>query len=144
MFSSRASFFLVSFCRKRAGNLLPKKSKSFYICSLSARTIVYKGQLSALQVGPYYPDLSHPKFSSHMALVHSRFSTNTFPSWSRAQPLRLLGHNGEVNTLRGMPAPLFLPLLRTRVPMFALSAFLHVGPPQFQVHGCAVHLEVYI
>jgi glutamate synthase (NADPH/NADH) len=54
-----------------------------------------------VQVGDYYPDLRDARFASHMALVHSRFSTNTFPSWSRAQPLRFLGHNGEVNTLRG-------------------------------------------
>eukprot|EP01134_Creolimax_fragrantissima_P007685 CFRG7685T1 len=87
--------------RKRLEKSLPKAEKSFYICSLSTGTIVYKGQLSAYQVGPYYIELSDPNFKSHMALIHSRFSTNTFPSWSRAQPFRLLGHNGEINTLRG-------------------------------------------
>ena len=72
-----------------------------YICSLSSRTIVYKGQLTPGQVAAYYPDLQSPAFSSYMALVHSRFSTNTFPAWHRAQPMRTLGHNGEINTLRG-------------------------------------------
>lgn len=60
-------------------------------------------RLFFVQVGDYYSDLKDPRIATHMALVHSRFSTNTFPSWSRAQPLRFLGHNGEVNTLRGMP-----------------------------------------
>ena len=73
----------------------------FYICSLSNRTIVYKGQLTPAQVYNYYYDLTNAYFESHLALVHSRFSTNTFPSWDRAQPLRLLAHNGEINTLRG-------------------------------------------
>ncbi|KFM26658.1 Glutamate synthase [NADH], amyloplastic [Auxenochlorella protothecoides] len=72
-----------------------------YICSLSSRTIVYKGQLTPAQVPGYYRDLQDPRFTSYMALVHSRFSTNTFPSWHRAQPMRMLGHNGEINTLRG-------------------------------------------
>lgn len=72
-----------------------------YICSLSSRTIVYKGQLTPAQVEEYYPDLANPLFTSYMALVHSRFSTNTFPAWHRAQPMRMLGHNGEINTLRG-------------------------------------------
>ncbi|CAI8496289.1 unnamed protein product [Hanseniaspora opuntiae] len=73
----------------------------FYVCSLSNRTIVYKGQLTPAQVYNYYYDLTNAYFESHLALVHSRFSTNTFPSWDRAQPLRLLAHNGEINTLRG-------------------------------------------
>ena len=72
-----------------------------YVCSLSSRTIVYKGQLTPDQVGEYFPDLSNDRFTSYMALVHSRFSTNTFPAWHRAQPMRMLGHNGEINTLRG-------------------------------------------
>jgi glutamate synthase (NADPH/NADH) len=72
-----------------------------YICSLSSRTVVYKGQLTPAQVETYFPDLASPSFTSYMALVHSRFSTNTFPAWHRAQPMRLLGHNGEINTLRG-------------------------------------------
>ncbi|CCH58698.1 hypothetical protein TBLA_0A09100 [Henningerozyma blattae CBS 6284] len=73
----------------------------FYACSLSNKTIVYKGQLTPNQVYDYFPDLTNAHFESHMALVHSRFSTNTFPSWDRAQPLRWLAHNGEINTLRG-------------------------------------------
>ena len=72
-----------------------------YICSLSSRTIVYKGQLTPSQVASYYPDLSSDRFETYVALVHSRFSTNTFPAWHRAQPMRMLGHNGEINTLRG-------------------------------------------
>lgn len=72
-----------------------------YFCSLSTRTIVYKGQLTPAQVPQYFLDLQAEDFSAFMALVHSRFSTNTFPNWSRAQPMRMLGHNGEINTLRG-------------------------------------------
>ena len=73
----------------------------FYVCSLNNATIVYKGQLTPEQVWGYFKDLQSPDFTSHLALVHSRFSTNTFPSWSRAQPFRALCHNGEINTLRG-------------------------------------------
>ncbi|XP_040868911.1 glutamate synthase [NADH], amyloplastic isoform X2 [Glycine max] len=74
----------------------------FYICSLSSRTVVYKGQLTPAQLRDYYfADLGNERFTSYMALIHSRFSTNTFPSWDRAQPMRVLGHNGEINTLRG-------------------------------------------
>ncbi|RZC18050.1 glutamate synthase [NADH], amyloplastic-like isoform X1 [Glycine soja] len=74
----------------------------FYICSLSSRTVVYKGQLTPAQLKDYYfADLGNERFTSYMALIHSRFSTNTFPSWDRAQPMRVLGHNGEINTLRG-------------------------------------------
>ena len=72
-----------------------------YICSLSSKTIVYKGMLHAYQVKLFYPDLSDSRFKSKIALTHSRFSTNTFPSWNRAQPFRFLAHNGEINTLRG-------------------------------------------
>ncbi|XP_004363740.2 glutamate synthase Glt1 [Capsaspora owczarzaki ATCC 30864] len=77
-------------------------SAPLYFCSLNTRTIVYKGQLTPEQLFPYFPeDLSDPLFSSHVVIVHSRFSTNTFPSWERAQPLRYIGHNGEINTLKG-------------------------------------------
>ena len=75
--------------------------KDFYICSLSNKNIVYKGMLSSMQVRQYYPDLTNPYLTSGLALVHSRFSTNTFPTWSLAQPFRLLAHNGEINTIRG-------------------------------------------
>ncbi|MBT6411795.1 MAG: glutamate synthase subunit alpha, partial [Betaproteobacteria bacterium] len=73
----------------------------FYLTSMSARTIVYKGMLLASQVGDYYSDLSDKAFASSLALVHQRFSTNTFPSWELAHPFRMIGHNGEFNTLRG-------------------------------------------
>src|SRR5438128_2207611 len=73
----------------------------FYVASLSSRTIVYKGMLIAGQLTGFYPDLLHPSIESALALVHSRFSTNTFPNWARAHPYRYLCHNGEINTLRG-------------------------------------------
>ena len=73
----------------------------FYVCSLSSKNIVYKGMLSSMQVRQYFPDLTNNYFTSGLALVHSRFSTNTFPTWSLAQPFRLLAHNGEINTIRG-------------------------------------------
>ena len=76
-------------------------NKDFYICSLSNTSIVYKGMLSSVQLRQYYPDLTNQYFTSGLALVHSRFSTNTFPTWSLAQPFRLLAHNGEINTIRG-------------------------------------------
>ncbi len=73
----------------------------FYVCSLSSKNIIYKGMLSSMQVRQYFPDLTNNYFTSGLALVHSRFSTNTFPTWSLAQPFRLLAHNGEINTIRG-------------------------------------------
>lgn len=75
--------------------------KDFYIVSLSSRSIIYKGMLSSTQVRTYFSDLTQPYFTSGLAIVHSRFSTNTFPTWSLAQPFRLLAHNGEINTIRG-------------------------------------------
>src|SRR6266481_348758 len=87
----------MAFClRKRA-----EHETGVYFASLSARTIVYKGMLSPPQLGPFYPDLSDPAYKSALALVHSRFSTNTFPSWPLAHPYRYVAHNGEINTLRG-------------------------------------------
>jgi glutamate synthase (NADPH) large chain len=82
--------------RKRADHEL-----GLYLASLSSRTIVYKGMLTALQLEPFFPDLSDPLFRSAIALVHARFSTNTFPSWPLAHPYRLIAHNGEINTIRG-------------------------------------------
>ena len=73
----------------------------FYVPSLSTRTLVYKGMLLANQVGPFYPDLNDERIVSALALVHQRFSTNTFPTWDRAHPFRMIAHNGEINTLRG-------------------------------------------
>ncbi|GHT75726.1 glutamate synthase [Bacteroidia bacterium] len=75
--------------------------RNFYIVSLSTKRIIYKGMLTSTQLRDYFPDLTNPYFTSGLALVHSRFSTNTFPSWDLAQPFRLLGHNGEINTIRG-------------------------------------------
>jgi glutamate synthase (NADPH) large chain len=72
-----------------------------YLASLSSATIVYKGMLTALQLTPFYPDLSDPAYASALALVHSRFSTNTMPSWPLCHPYRLIAHNGEINTVRG-------------------------------------------
>ncbi|MDR2129699.1 MAG: glutamate synthase large subunit [Odoribacteraceae bacterium] len=75
--------------------------KRCYIASLSTRNLVYKGMLTSSQLRHYFPDLTNPYFTSAIAFVHSRFSTNTFPTWDLAQPFRLLGHNGEINTIRG-------------------------------------------
>ncbi|KAF2274293.1 glutamate synthase [Westerdykella ornata] len=86
--------------RKRSTHVLGLHNW-FYICSLSNKNIVYKGQLAPVQVYEYYYDLVSVDYEGHFALVHSRFSTNTFPSWDRAQPLRWAAHNGEINTLRG-------------------------------------------
>ena len=76
-------------------------NEDFYICSLSSKNIIYKGMLTSGQLRRYFPDLSSPYFTSGLAIVHSRFSTNTFPKWKLAQPFRLLAHNGEINTIRG-------------------------------------------
>ncbi|KAG0086967.1 glutamate synthase [NADH] [Podila epicladia] len=88
------------FLRKQATHALTLKNW-FYICSLSNQNLVYKGQLSPSQVYNFYYDLLNYEYQTHFALVHSRFSTNTFPSWDRAQPMRWAAHNGEINTLRG-------------------------------------------
>ena len=91
--------------RKSAGHAIQAlrlaHGKEFYVPSMSARTLVYKGMLLAYQVGEYYLDLKDPRLESALAMVHQRFSTNTFPSWDLAHPFRLICHNGEINTLRG-------------------------------------------
>jgi glutamate synthase (NADPH/NADH) large chain len=91
--------------RKSAGHAIQalklRHGKEFYVPSMSARTIVYKGMLLAHQVGEYYLDLKDPRVESALAMVHQRFSTNTFPSWDLAHPFRMICHNGEINTLRG-------------------------------------------
>jgi len=92
--------------RKRASHELRadrrlKQAVMFYVCSLSTKVIIYKGMLMADQLLLFYPDLADDSFRTHLAMVHSRFSTNTFPSWDRAQPLRFMSHNGEINTLQG-------------------------------------------
>ena len=91
--------------RKRVENRIRRSDiptrNDFYVCSLSTKSIVYKGMLSSMQLRKYYPDLTNNYFTSGLALVHSRFSTNTFPTWGLAQPFRVLAHNGEINTIRG-------------------------------------------
>ncbi len=107
--------------RKRAENSIPlegEEGAAFYIASLSSRTVVYKGMLMATQLVRYYPDLSDPSMQTAIALVHSRFSTNTFPSWERAHPNRYLVHNGEINTLRGN-----VNWMRARQALFASPLF---------------------
>ena len=87
----------LAFClRKRA-----EREVGVYFPSLSARTLVYKGMLTTGQLEPFFPDLSDRRFVTELALVHSRFSTNTFPSWPLAHPYRLIAHNGEINTVKG-------------------------------------------
>jgi len=78
-----------------------KQANLLFACSLSSKVIVYKGMLTPSQLFPFFPDLEHEGFETHLAMVHSRFSTNTFPSWDRAQPNRYMCHNGEINTLKG-------------------------------------------
>jgi glutamate synthase (NADPH/NADH) large chain len=92
--------------RKRASRKLRAEmglaeADSFFVCSLSTRVIIYKGMLTPEQVPRFYPDIREPDYTTHIAMVHSRFSTNTFPSWDRAQPNRFMSHNGEINTVRG-------------------------------------------
>src|SRR5262249_17345456 len=82
-------------------NRRERRNSGYYPVSLSCRTVIYKGMFLADQLGPYYPDLNDKDFESALALVHQRFSTNTFPTWSLAHPYRMIAHNGEINTLRG-------------------------------------------
>jgi glutamate synthase (ferredoxin) len=95
-----------------------KGGSQFYIASLSYKTIIYKGMLMSEQLVPFYPDLDDPSMESALALVHSRFSTNTFPTWDRAHPYRYLAHNGEINTLRGN-----INWMRARQAMFESELF---------------------
>src|SRR5207237_9965471 len=88
--------------------------------SLSHKTLVYKGMLNATQVLGYFPDLGDPLMESALAMVHSRFSTNTFPNWARAHPYRYLAHNGEINTLRGN-----IGWMHARERMFKTPLFRH-------------------
>ncbi len=108
--------------RKRSAHTIRKEgyggSDKFYIPSLSARTLIYKGMLMPEQVEEFYPDLADPEMESALALVHSRFSTNTFPSWDRAHPYRMIAHNGEINTIRGN-----VNWLRARESQFASALF---------------------
>ncbi|XP_071038942.1 uncharacterized protein [Parasteatoda tepidariorum] len=125
--------------RKYATHKIPTSDLRFYICSLSTETVVYKGQLTSTQLWDYFHDLQHPSFETYLALVHARFSTNTFPSWERAHPMRMLAHNGEINTLRGN-----INLMRAREGVMESKLFgeeLHklypVVEPNLSDSGCA-------
>jgi glutamate synthase domain-containing protein 2/glutamate synthase domain-containing protein 1/glutamate synthase domain-containing protein 3 len=85
----------------RLEGIAEESRRAYYVASLSARTLIYKGMLTARQLGPMFPDLLDPEMTTALALVHQRFSTNTFPSWPLAHPYRYIAHNGEINTLRG-------------------------------------------
>jgi glutamate synthase (NADPH/NADH) large chain len=97
----RKLFVLRNYATHTIQNSVKKDQVGFYLSSLSYKTIVYKGQLTSLQVRGYFPDLSDKRVVSAFGLVHSRFATNTFPSWKLAQPFRYIAHNGEINTLQG-------------------------------------------
>src|SRR5262249_26307095 len=104
--AARASFeralYVIRKQIEHAADRLPLSGRAaFYIVSLSANTLIYKGMLTADQIAPPFPDLTDPDMESALALVHQRFSTNTFPSWPLAHPYRYIAHNGEINTLRG-------------------------------------------
>ncbi|GAA3983614.1 glutamate synthase large subunit [Mucilaginibacter dorajii] len=97
----RKLFILRRYINKTIADTIPGAGEHFYFTSLSSKTIVYKGQVTTYQLRKYYADLIDPRVASGFALIHSRFSTNTFPSWKLAQPFRLIAHNGEINTLTG-------------------------------------------
>ena len=97
----RKLFVLRNYASHTINNTVKKDAIGFYIASLSYKTVVYKGQLTSLQVRPYFPDLNNKRMVSAFGLIHSRFATNTFPSWKLAQPFRFIAHNGEINTLQG-------------------------------------------
>ncbi|MFZ4561195.1 MAG: glutamate synthase large subunit [Saprospiraceae bacterium] len=97
----RALYVLRKFATHNIHRTYPQSSEQFYIASFSYKTIVYKGQLTTYQLRPYYPDLQDERLSSAIALIHSRFSTNTVPKWKLAQPFRYIAHNGEINTITG-------------------------------------------
>ncbi|GAA0877599.1 glutamate synthase large subunit [Algoriphagus jejuensis] len=97
----RKLYVLRNYATSQINDNIPGVNHSFYFASLSGLTLVYKGQLRTDQVLPFYKDLQNPRIESALAIVHSRFSTNTFPNWRLAQPFRFLSHNGEINTIRG-------------------------------------------
>ena len=97
----RKLFILRNYATHTINNTIRKDAIGFYIASMSYKTVVYKGQLTSMQVRGYFPDLSNKRLASAFGLVHSRFATNTFPSWKLAQPFRYIAHNGEINTLQG-------------------------------------------
>ncbi|MBS1933447.1 MAG: glutamate synthase large subunit [Bacteroidetes bacterium] len=97
----RKLFVLRNYSSHLINSTVKKDAIGFYVASLSYKTVVYKGQLTSMQVRNYFPDLSHKRVVSAFGLIHSRFATNTFPSWKLAQPFRYIAHNGEINTLQG-------------------------------------------
>ncbi len=97
----RKLFVLRNYASQTISNTVRKDAIGFYVASLSYKTVIYKGQLTSNQVRQYFPDLSNKKILSAFGLIHSRFATNTFPSWKLAQPFRYIAHNGEINTLQG-------------------------------------------
>ena len=97
---------------------LRRRRRFFFVVSLSAKTLIYTGMLTAQQLSNFYPDLRDPRFESALAIFHQRYSTNTFPTWRLAQPFRMLAHNGEINTLKGN-----LNWLRSHEIRMASSAF---------------------
>jgi len=97
----RKLFLLHNYASHTINNTVRKDAIGFYIASFSYKTVVYKGQLTSMQLRTYYPDLGNKRMVSSFGLVHSRFATNTFPSWKLAQPFRYIAHNGEINTLQG-------------------------------------------
>jgi glutamate synthase (NADPH/NADH) large chain len=97
----RKLYVLRRYITKTVNDTIPNAGAYFYFTSLSCKTVIYKGQLTTYQLRKYFADLSDPRVASGFAMIHSRFSTNTFPSWKLAQPFRLIAHNGEINTLTG-------------------------------------------
>ncbi|MEO8413145.1 MAG: glutamate synthase large subunit [Ginsengibacter sp.] len=97
----RKLFILRNYATQTINNTVRKDAIGFYVASLSYKTVIYKGQLTSLQLRNYFPDLGNKKIVSAFGLIHSRFATNTFPSWKLAQPFRYIAHNGEINTLQG-------------------------------------------
>ncbi|RRO19181.1 glutamate synthase large subunit [Flavobacteriaceae bacterium 14752] len=97
----RKLFVLRNYTSHLIGREIKANNKAFYVCSLSCRSLVYKGQLRTNQLRHYFKDLQNPEFKTAFAIVHSRFSTNTFPNWKLAQPFHFIAHNGEINTIRG-------------------------------------------
>lgn len=116
----RKLFVLRNHATHLINNTVRKDAIGFYIASLSYKTVVYKGQLTSMQVRPYFPDLNNKRVVSAFGLVHSRFATNTFPSWKLAQPFRFIAHNGEINTLQGN-----LNWLKTSEHVFTSQYFTH-------------------
>ncbi|MDO3644047.1 glutamate synthase large subunit [Mucilaginibacter sp. L3T2-6] len=97
----RKLYVLRRYINKTVTETIPTAAEHFYFTSLSCKTIIYKGQVTTYQLRKYFKDLTDPRIASGLAMIHSRFSTNTFPSWKLAQPFRLIAHNGEINTLTG-------------------------------------------